>query len=522
MGNARKTVLRLLTRLENSGSYSNILLDEGLERSDLSPQDKKFAAALFYGVLERQITLDNIIREYSRNPKNKLGTEVRVILRMGLYQLLYMDSVPDNAAVDESVKLAKKNRNPAASGFINAMLREFIRNDKKLPKGRNATEELSIEYSAPVWLTEKWTREYGKDICLEMLKTSVGQAPVTARVNTVFHSLESTLDMLAEEGITFERLSVLPDCIRICGAGAVEHTKAYKEGRIHVQDLSSQLCCAALDPKENDTVLDLCAAPGGKTFTIAERMNNKGRVLAFDLHKNRAGLIESGAKRLGLDCIRAGVNNAKVYDDKMPRADKVLCDAPCSGLGVIRRKPEIKYKEPSDFDRLPEIQYDILKTQLSKLGNTPFEAKEIEISFTGNWFLPASVLADFRRQAIDQLITARRINYRQELAVWKPTSHAFPQTTLTYLGNVMNTRAASFYQEHGVQQVAAAYEKEAVEDAVLMFCKHCLRYSMGWCPIHQRVRSPYKEPYYLVSNDGKRFRLEFDCKNCQMKVKAAQ
>ena len=255
MGNARKTVLRLLTRLENSGSYSNILLDEGLERSDLSPQDKKFAAALFYGVLERQITLDNIIREYSRNPKNKLGTEVRVILRMGLYQLLYMDSVPDNAAVDESVKLAKKNRNPAASGFVNAMLREFIRNDKKLPKGRNATEELSIEYSAPVWLTEKWTREYGKDICLEMLKTSVGQAPVTARVNTVFHSLESTLDMLAEEGITFERLSVLPDCIRICGAGAVEHTKAYKEGRIHVQDLSSQLCCAALDPKENDTVL---------------------------------------------------------------------------------------------------------------------------------------------------------------------------------------------------------------------------------------------------------------------------
>ena len=131
-------------------------------------------------------------------------------------------------------------------------------------------------------------------------------------------------------------------------------------------------CCAALDPKENDTVLDLCAAPGGKTFTIAERMNNNGRVLAFDLHRNRAGLIESGAKRLGLDCIRAGVNNAKVYDEKMPKADKVLCDAPCSGLGVIRRKPEIKYKEPSDFDRLPEIQYDILKTssEYVKVGGT--------------------------------------------------------------------------------------------------------------------------------------------------------
>ena len=166
-------------------------------------------------------------------------------------------------------------------------------------------------------------------------------------------------------------------------------------------------------------------------------------------------------------------------------------------------------------------QSDNLKTQLAKLGNTPFSAEQIEISFADNWFLPASVLADFRRQAIDKLIAARRINYRRELAVWKQTNHVFPQVALTYLGNVMNSRAVSFYKEHGVQRVAMAYEKEAAEDAVLMFCKHCLRYSMGWCPVHQRVRSPYKEPYYLVSNDGKRFRLEFDCKNCQMKVSAA-
>lgn len=167
-------------------------------------------------------------------------------------------------------------------------------------------------------------------------------------------------------------------------------------------------------------------------------------------------------------------------------------------------------------------QADNLKTQLAKLGNTPFEAENIEISFTDNWFLPASVLADFRRQAVEKLIAARRINYRRELAVWKQTTHAFPQTSLTYLGNVMNARAASFFQEHGVQSVAEAYEKAPVEEAVLMFCKHCLRYSMGWCPVHQRERSPYREPYYLVSNDGKRFRLDFDCKNCQMKVSAAQ
>lgn len=165
-------------------------------------------------------------------------------------------------------------------------------------------------------------------------------------------------------------------------------------------------------------------------------------------------------------------------------------------------------------------QTDNLKTQLAKLGNTPFEAREVTVSFAQNWFLPASVLADFRRQAVDQLLTARKINYRREMAVWKPTQHAFPQTTLSYLGNVMNTRAASFYHDHGVQRIAMAYEKEPVEEAVLMFCKHCIRYSMGWCPVHHRVRSPYQEPYYLLSNDGKRFRLDFDCKYCQMKVVA--
>lgn len=172
-------------------------------------------------------------------------------------------------------------------------------------------------------------------------------------------------------------------------------------------------------------------------------------------------------------------------------------------------------KEPA---RTP--QEENLKTQLAKFGNTPFEALRVDIDFTENWFLPASVLADFRRQAVKKLISARRINYRRELFVLKPTAHAFPQSTLTYLGNVMNARAASFYAGHGVASIAPAFERTPVEKAVLMFCKHCLRYSMGWCPVHQRERSPYREPYYLVSTDGKRFRLEFDCRNCQMKVSA--
>ena len=184
----------------------------------------------------------------------------------------------------------------------------------------------------------------------------------------------------------------------------------------------------------------------------------------------------------------------------------------------------LSFPYPREMARTP--QEENLCTQLSRLGNTPFEVSDslagkasgVIIRFSGNWFLPASVIADWRRQVIDKLVVARRVTYRRELAVWKPTGHAFPATALTYLGNVMNDAARSFYLEHGLSSVAPAYEKQAVPDAVLMFCKHCLRYSMGWCPTHQKGHSLYREPYYLVGTDGERFRLSFDCKNCQMKV----
>lgn len=188
----------------------------------------------------------------------------------------------------------------------------------------------------------------------------------------------------------------------------------------------------------------------------------------------------------------------------------------------------LSFPYPKELARTP--QADNLRSQLVKLGNTPFEvaghlseeASGIRLNLSANWFLPASVVADWRRQVIDKLIVARRVTCRRELAVWKPTSHVFPATSLTYLGNVMNSAARSFYHEHGLSSIAPAYEVQAVPDAVLMFCKHCLRFSMGWCPTYQKGHSPYREPYYLVGTDGKRFRLSFDCKNCQMKVLAHQ
>lgn len=184
----------------------------------------------------------------------------------------------------------------------------------------------------------------------------------------------------------------------------------------------------------------------------------------------------------------------------------------------------LSFEASKELARTPQTAN--LCNQLMKLGNTPYEVKvgkhgepdSVDICLSDNWFIPSSVLADWRRQVIDRLTAARRITYPQELAVWKPTRHPFPATTLTYLGNVMNSQAVGFYRDHGLQSIAPAYEKKAVSGAVLMFCKHCLRYSMGWCPTHQKGRSPYREPYYLVGTDGRRFRLEFDCRRCQMKV----
>lgn len=176
---------------------------------------------------------------------------------------------------------------------------------------------------------------------------------------------------------------------------------------------------------------------------------------------------------------------------------------------------------PREKEQARSPQLDNLRNQLSKLGNTPFEARQVNIDFSQNWFIPSSVLTEWRRQLVERMLVVRKLNYHREVAVMRPTQHAYPLRSLTYLGNVMNSQAASFYQEHGVGRIAPALEKADIPEAVLMFCKHCLRFSMGWCPVRQHGRSPYKEPYFLVGTDGRRFQLSFDCKNCMMKVTEA-
>lgn len=370
MQTPREICLKLLVSTFKNSSYSNIALDKTLNRHNLlSDVDKRFISALYYGVIERTITLDAIINKYSARPVDKLSDAVRQILRMGIYQLLYMNSVPDSAAVNESVILTKSNKNPAVSGYVNALLRNFIRDDKKLPLNGDKLYDLSITYSCPEWIVSMWLRDYGEKKTLALLSSSLGKPPITAKINTTKYDYDTVISALESESVSCQKVERVRDCVKLYGVGAVENLQAYINGMFHIQDVSCQICCEELSAQPGDVVLDMCSAPGGKAFTVAEYMNNTGKVLAYDLHQKRVDLISSGAKRLSLDIVNACVNDAKTFNHDIPMADKILCDVPCSGLGVIRRKPEIKYSEMDKFERLPEIQYDILSTSAQYLKN---------------------------------------------------------------------------------------------------------------------------------------------------------
>lgn len=370
MADTRAAALKLLKRVTYEKAYSNLVLDKYLSSNSLTAQEKRFISAMFYGVIERMITLDAVIGKYSRLKLSKLDPELLNILRMGIYQLLYMDSVPDPAAVNESVRLAKRCKNPVFSGYVNGVLRSFVRDGKKIPVSGSRAEQLSVKYSCPVWLVEKWLTEYGGEFCIKTLEAAVSRPLTAIRVNPLKTTDDELAKHLEEQGFAVEKTD-FEHCLKISG-GAPELTNAFRQGMFHVQDMSCQLCCMALGPKKGETVLDMCSAPGGKAFTIAEMMGGSGRVMSYDIYESRTGLVRQGAARLGLENITADVNDASAFNEQLPKADRVLCDVPCSGLGVIGKKPEIKYKEPISFAELPQLQSKILKASAGyvKKGGT--------------------------------------------------------------------------------------------------------------------------------------------------------
>lgn len=362
MKSARQVAFEALVKIYKDDAYSNLAVDSLLkENSNLDERDKAFVCNLVYGTLDRLILIDYNLELYLNQPVRKLKPELHTILRMGTYQLLFMDKVPARAAVNESVNLAKVNKSSFAASLVNAVLRRVSDNGLKLPQGDESNPSfLAIKYSCPEWIISLWIESYGLEHATALAQKALEAAPVVIRVNTTKISVEDIIWKLAEEGVVSQKTDIAENALLISNTGSVEELLAYKEGLFHAQDLACQLCCKALDPKEGETVFDLCSAPGGKAFTIAEMMNNRGIVRAFDVYQSRVELIKSGAERLGLNSVYAYLSDATVFNENYGMADKILCDVPCSGLGIIRRKPEIRFKNREDIDNLPNLQYRIL------------------------------------------------------------------------------------------------------------------------------------------------------------------
>lgn len=350
----------LLDVYENKG-YSNLSLNKLLPKGKMSNKNG-FITAVVYGVIERDLTLEYIINMYSKKKCDKLDVEIVLILKMALYQLLYMNSIKDNAVVNECVKLCHYKKKVSAKGFVNGILRSFIRDGKKIViKEKDDIKSLSIAYSCPESLIKKWCNEYSYDIAKSILKASIGRPPLTIRVNTLKTDIDSLIELLSKKDIKCEKISYLDNCLNLSNTKSLEKLKEFNDGLFYVQDLSSQFCAYLVNAKPNDTFFDLCSAPGSKSFTVAQYMQNKGKILSFDLYEHKLELIEKTAHKLEIDNITVLKSDASVYNEKLGLADCVLCDVPCAGLGIIRRKPEIKYKSLDDIKDLPIIQKKILQ-----------------------------------------------------------------------------------------------------------------------------------------------------------------
>ena len=361
MANARKTAVKVLLKIEKEGAYSNLAVAEALKTAELTPQDKALATALIYGVLDRKITLDFILSKFLKTPVSKTEPFTLAVLRTALYQIKYMDKIPESAAVNEAVKIMKSSKFSRNSGFVNGVLRSVLRTDVALPEGDNA-EDLSVKYSCPLWIVESFLKDYGVEDTKALLEESLKPAGTVLRINTIKTDIETVKSKLSD--VPFKESE---NCLELVKGIDISKSELYKEGLVYVQDYASQKAVATLDPKKGDRVLDMCSAPGSKAFTMANLMENEGEIVACDLYPHRVELIEKSARRLGIKIIDSRVLDATKFDENLGQFDCILCDVPCSGLGVIRRKPEIKYTKSDDFGELEAIQLAIVKNALRYL-----------------------------------------------------------------------------------------------------------------------------------------------------------
>lgn len=370
--NARRLAFKTLYDIERNKNYSNISINKNFKDIDISDQEKGLATELIYGVIENKYYLNYIIDKLSKIKSKKMSTYVKISLWLGIYQILFLDSIKDHAAVNESVALIKKY-DKKSSGFVNAILRNVIRNKENIIEidKKDIVEYLSIKYSYNQWLIRKWIEEFGQEFTEDLLEANSEKPNLYIRANTLKINRDELINKLREQGIECNKVNGIDEAVMVKNLKNIENNKLFKEGYFTVQDISSMLVGKVANPKEEKLVLDVCSAPGGKTTHLGTIMKNTGQVISRDIFDHKLKLINNTVKRLGLKNIKVENFDAlNIDENSIDKFDYVICDVPCSGMGIIKRKPEIKFKKEEEIKDLPIIQKKILNnaSKYVKLG----------------------------------------------------------------------------------------------------------------------------------------------------------
>ncbi|MGM9977591.1 MAG: 16S rRNA (cytosine(967)-C(5))-methyltransferase RsmB [Clostridium sp.] len=360
--NSREIAVKVLDRVIREGAYSNIILSKELNESDLSDQDKALTTEIVYGTLRRLKTIDMILEALVKD-LSVMDKKVLTILRVAIYQIKFLDKIPSYAACNEAVELAKEISEKDGK-LVNGILRNYLNKEQNIEVNfRNKIDELAFNLSFEPWMIRMLIKQYGESEAIRILEELNNTPGVTVRVNNIKADYEEVFEELEAQGYEVEEGEVCPEAISITGGKAIEKNQAFIDGKITVQDESAMLVAPLLDIEDNLTVIDLCCAPGGKTTHIGELLNNTGKVLAFDLYPQKLELVRENAERLGITNIDLGEMDAtKLNVNLIGLADRVLIDVPCSGIGIIRKKPEIKWtKKRNEIKELIEIQRKIME-----------------------------------------------------------------------------------------------------------------------------------------------------------------
>ena len=364
MASAREVAMLTLAACERQGAWSDGHLKKLLRDHRLDRRDAALATRICFGVLQNRILLDWHLARFCSSKLEKLDLNVLCNLRVALYQIMFLDKIPASAAVNEAVNLTRKHcRNPRAAGMVNGILRSVLREESLTePVCGTVSETLSIKYSHPQWLVDDFMSALGEASTESLLAAHNSQPPTFAQINRSKGTIEQVADMLAASNAEVTRHPWMPDCLMLSATGDLEEQNAFRSGLFYVQDCAARFSVTAAGITSGQRVLDCCAAPGGKSFAAAIDMGNRGEVISCDIHPHKIKLLEAGRDRLGLDCIHPQLQSATERREEWVRAfDTVITDVPCSGLGIIRKKPDIRYKDPKPLAGLPEIQKRILE-----------------------------------------------------------------------------------------------------------------------------------------------------------------